>query len=147
MKRWWYARAREGLTQIRRPGGTGFIAQSPTWIDHMQSPDFYRKVRRKGDLEVLDEADERPGQTPPPKEPILTKAQRRKQAKTDLEVIEESLEKLDAELKRLGAVTPRDKEHAAILAAEIAALELRSKVHAKVKADLEKELSAKNTED
>ena len=147
MQRWWYVRAREGLTRIRRPGGAGHITRAPVWIDHMASPDFYRKVRRTGDIEVLVEADERPGQSDPVKEPKLTAAQRKKQARIDLENVGEAIGKARADTKRLSEIKPTDKEHAAIVAAELAAIEFRASVLEKTKAQLETELGASPSPD
>ena len=145
MKRWWYARARADLTQVRKPGGTGFVGHGPEWIDYMTAPDFWRKQRRKGLIEVLDEADENPRLAPrePPKEPTLTKAERRKQARIDLENIDEAIEKAKTDIKRLKEFKTQGEGDVKVVLAELESIERRLSVLKKTKAELEKELAAK----
>ena len=142
MKRWWYARARADLTQIRKPGGRGFLGHSPEWIDYTTSPDFWRKQRRKGLVEVLSEADENPKTAPreEPKAKKPTKAQRRKQVEIDLENTDEAIETAKKDVERLKKFTPDEGDRAA-LAAEVESVELRLAILKKTKARLEKELS------
>jgi len=144
MKRWWYARARADLSQIRKPGGGGFLGATPEWIDYMASPDFWRKQRRKGLVEVLSEEDENPKLMPRPEavEFKPTKAQRKRQAEIDLENIEDALGAARDDIKRIKAIKPFDDGEAKALAAEIESLDHRLSVLKKTKARLEKELGA-----
>lgn len=145
MKRWWYARARADLSQIRKPGGKGFLGMTPEWIDFMSSPDFWRKQRRKGLVEVLSEEDENPKLMPRAEvvEHKPTKEQRRKQAEIDLENIGEALETTGKALERFKKIKPNDEDEAKAITAELENIERRLAVLKKTKARLEKELGSK----
>jgi len=111
MQRYIYARCRADLNRIRRPGGKGFVGHSPIWIDTHESRDFYCKLARKGQLEVLDE------KVDDPRTESARAAARRKQAESDLEGTRSAIKAAEKELgavpsKKLGKDERASKEAA-----------------------------------